>query len=141
MNFAAMVEASSPPGTAKGSAMASVSVGTFIAHAWGYVPGIVAAMAGLLAIVWYSISIYESDTAKTWRTEHTQRRKTRRISRLRAKERVITAQLEALELRRSAAASAAELMRSAEQTAAEKVAVAAAAAKVEAVRSDMEARK
>ena len=131
-----VLNAAIPPGTATGTTLFGTLVASFIAHVWGYLPGVVAVVGGSLAIVWYTIMIYESATVSTWRTEHAQSQKIKRIARLKAKEKVITAQLEALELKRSAAATAAELVRSAEQSAAEKVAAVAAAAHIEQIHTE-----
>lgn len=122
-----------------GVTASAIAGSTFVAQAWGYVPGIVAVIAGCMAIIWYSIAIYESSTIKSWRIRHAQTQKTRRIARLKAKEKVIVAQLEALELKRTAAVTASEILRSAEHAAAEKVTAAAAAAKVEKMHAEIAA--
>jgi hypothetical protein len=53
------------------------SVAAIIGSLLGYVP----AVAGLVALVWYFIQIYESQTARRWLTN----RRVRKIAKLRAK--------------------------------------------------------
>lgn len=59
----------------------SVTLFTFIGHAYGYLPGTIAIIGGLVGIIWYSIAIFESETFKAWR----KRRAEHKIKRLRAK--------------------------------------------------------
>src|SRR6185437_4505984 len=99
-----------PQGT--GTIPTTVMVGTILGNIWGYLPSFIAVIGGIFAIVWYGIMIHESKTVKAWSDERAQARKLRRIAQLKAKEKIITAQLDALELKRSAAATAAELVRS-----------------------------
>ena len=68
---------------------AGAIVGTFL----GYLP-IVAAFAGL---VWYLIQIWESRTIQHWWNNRRIVRTAKKIAKLKAKERVIMAQLEGLE--------------------------------------------
>lgn len=138
MAFSSIAEIIIPPGVGTGGTLAGAMIGTFLAHVWGYLPGTVAVIGGCFAIVWYLIMIYESKTFNNWRTDRAQRIKERRIARLKAKERVIVAELEALELKRSAAVTAAAVLETAERAAADKVATATAQAKVDAIRSETE---
>lgn len=64
----------------------------------GFFP-VVAAMA---AAVWYMIQIYESDTSQKWISNRRMVRKGRRIAKLRAEQKVLLAELEALEVVREA---------------------------------------
>lgn len=99
-------------------------LGAIMNHFWTVLPGIVTVLGGSLAILWYCIQVWESKTCQTWHLRRLARNKAAKIAKLKAKERVITAQLEALELRRAAAATATEL-----------VAVAAADAKQDVVKA------
>lgn len=127
-----------PPGAATGGSLAGAIIGTYAASVWGYLPGVVAVIGGCLAIVWYALMIYESKTFEAWRADRASRIKARRIAKLNAKEKVIRAELEALELKRGAAATAAAVVQAAERTAADKVATATAEAKIEVARSETE---
>lgn len=64
----------------------------------GYLPYIAAA----IAVIWYLIQIWESRTVQHWHENRRMVRKARRVARLKAKEKVIIAQLEALEALRQA---------------------------------------
>lgn len=69
----------SPPHT--GEVAAAVVGGTFLAHVWGWLPGVVAVIGGVLAIVWYVLMIWESKTVCDWRD----RRKQSKIDKLEAR--------------------------------------------------------
>jgi len=75
-----------------------VSAGAIIGTILGDLP-YVAALAGM---VWYTIQIWESRTVQHWWRNRQMVRKAKKIARLRAKEKVIVAQLEALETIRQA---------------------------------------
>lgn len=60
------------------------------------------AFAALAAIIWYAVQIYESDTCQKWIEKRRMKRKAALIARLRAKQRVVLAELEALTLVRDA---------------------------------------
>lgn len=79
-----------------------ISAGTIIATIIGYLPIIAAAVA----LIWYCIQIWESRTVQHWWTNRQMIKKAKRIARLKAKEKVIAAQLEALESIRQAKADA-----------------------------------
>ena len=64
----------------------------------GWLPYIAAA----IAILWYVIQIWESRTVQHWHENRRMVRKAKRVARLKAKEKVIVAQLEALETLRQA---------------------------------------
>lgn len=59
-------------------------------------------LAAILGAVWYAIQIWESRTVQHWWENRKMVKKARKIARLKAKEKVIVAQLEALEALRQA---------------------------------------
>ena len=75
-----------------------ISAGAILGTILGDLP-YVAAFAGM---IWYTIQIWESRTVQHWWRTRQMIRKAKKITKLRAKEKVIVAQLEALELIRHA---------------------------------------
>lgn len=75
-----------------------LGAGTIVASIVGYLP----ALAASIALLWYCIQIWESRTVQHYLENRRMVRKAKRIIRLRAKEKVISAQLEALESIRQA---------------------------------------
>lgn len=79
---------------------------------WGHIIAILSLLGSLLALlpavvalfaaVYYVIQIYESDTTQKWLEKRRMVRKARRIARLRAEQKVLLAELEALEVVREA---------------------------------------
>jgi hypothetical protein len=124
-----------PPVVAADGAAALTLIGSTMGYVWGALPGVVIVIGGIMAIGWYALQYWESKTFSGWRERRQARRKIEKIARLKAQEKVITAQLEALELKRSAASTAAEVLRVAESAATEKIATATAEAAVEKVKS------
>ena len=98
----------------------SASVVTILGSIFGLLPP----LAALVAIIWYMIQVYESKTYREWRARRLHDKKTRKIARLQAQQKVIQAELEALDTKRAAAAYAEHMVRNAEHVAAEKVHVA-----------------
>lgn len=76
----------------------AVSAGVVISTIVGYLP----AIAAIICVLWYLIQIWESRTVQHWWRNRQMVRKAKRIARLKAKEKVIVAQLEALETLRQA---------------------------------------
>ena len=70
-----------------------ISAGAIIGTIIGYLP-YVAAFAGL---VWYLIQIWESKTVQGWWCNRRMVRGTKKIARLQAREKIIQAQLQAME--------------------------------------------
>jgi dipeptide/tripeptide permease len=93
--------------------LATTLVGTYLGHAVGYLPGFVAVVGGMLAIVWYSVMLWESKTVQDWHAKSSARRKMKKIANLKAQEKIITAQLAALEVRRVAREDAADKVQAA----------------------------
>jgi len=75
-----------------------VSAAAIIGSILGYLPYF-AALAGL---VWYCIQIRESKTVQHWLENRRMVQRAKKIAKLRAKEKVIVAELEAMELSRHA---------------------------------------
>ena len=69
-----------------------VSAGVIVGSFFGYVP-IAAAFAGM---IWYSIQIWESRTIQHWWRNRQEVKKARKLVKLRAKEKVLVAKIEAL---------------------------------------------
>lgn len=82
----------------------TLSASAIVASLLGYLPVIFAAVGA----VWYVIQIWESRTVQHWIQNRRMVRQAKRIARLRAKEKVITAQLEAMESIRQAKHNAVE---------------------------------
>jgi hypothetical protein len=104
MNIAEMA-----PPQVTGGALASTLIGTWLARffgylptAWGYIPATLAAIGSVLAIVWYMLMIWESDTFKEWRNRRATKSKMRKIARLQARVKMYQAELEALDVKREA---------------------------------------
>ena len=96
----------------------TLSAGAIVATIAGYLP-FIAAVAGLL---WYLIQIWESRTVQHWMRNRQMVRKAKRIAKLKAKEKVIVAQLEALETLRQARVDARDKVEVAKVEAAKMVA-------------------
>ena len=90
-----------------------VSLAAIVGALAGWLP----IFAALVAIIWYSIQIWESATVRHYLNHRRTIRKAKKIAKLRARAKVIAASLDALEVVRAAKAEAKE-----------KVAVAAAEA-------------
>lgn len=54
---------------------------TFLAHAYGYLPGAVAIVSGLMSILWCCFAIWEGKTMKSWRKHRAERK----VAQLKAK--------------------------------------------------------
>lgn len=74
------------------------SAGAIVGVVVGWFP-LIAAVAGF---IWYAIQIWESRTVQHWFQNRRMVRKAKKIAKLKAKEKVIVAQLEALETLRQA---------------------------------------
>lgn len=107
MSIAETITAAAPA-QLTGGALATSIVGVFFGHLWGYLPGTVAVIGGMLAIVWYSLMIWECETVKTWRKRHAEsvklkrtnkiaKQKLERIASLKAEQQAISAELADLE--------------------------------------------
>lgn len=92
--------------------------------AWvGALLGMFPAIAGFAALVWYTIQIYESATIQKYMEARRTRIKTKRVARLRAEQRVLVAELEALEVVREARVVAEDKVAKATHEAATQLAV------------------
>lgn len=82
----------------------TLSVGTILTSFMGFIP----AIAALAGFIWYAIQIYESDTVQKWLERKRALWKAHRLSKLRAEQKVVMAEIEALEVVREARAIATE---------------------------------
>ena len=99
----------------------TISAGAIVATFFGYLPYI-AAIAGF---IWYCIQIWESRTIQHWWRNFQMKRKAKKIARLRAREKVIIAELDALNVVRAARVEAREKVETAKVEAAKEAAHAA----------------
>lgn len=74
------------------------AVGTWVGTLFGLLP----ALAALVAVIWYMIQIYESTTVQKWLDVKRLVWKARRIAHIRAEQKLLQAQLEAMEIVREA---------------------------------------
>ncbi|HET9285675.1 MAG TPA: hypothetical protein VFR24_27300 [Candidatus Angelobacter sp.] len=88
------VVANSPPHTSEAVGVGLASAYTLYNLTW--LPGAVVLIGGILGMIWYAICIWESKTVQTWRSDRTAKKKLRRISKLKAEERIIAAALASL---------------------------------------------
>ena len=61
----------------------------------GYLPTILAVVASMLGVIWFLICIYESKSYTHWSRNQRMKRNARRLMKLRAKEKVVIAKIEA----------------------------------------------
>lgn len=133
------------PAHPSGEIITTAAVGGFAAHIWGWLPGTVAVIGGLLAIVWYTLMIAESKYVQAWLTRHMENSKKRQITRLNeklkryerqfdetsaklvARRKIIEARLEALGIMKQAEAIATQKVETAKVVAAQKLETAKAA--------------
>jgi len=81
-----------------------IAVGSIVGTIVGWLPTI----AAVLSIIWFCIQISESHTFVHWKNNWLMRRKAAKIARLRAKEKILSAQIAAIETVRSAKVEARE---------------------------------
>lgn len=82
----------------------SISAGALL----GALTGLIPALAALIAVIYYIIQIYESDTVQKYLDKRRRIWKARRVAKLRAQQKVLLAELEALEVIRVARDEAAD---------------------------------
>lgn len=85
------------------------AIGLTSATIVGWIP----AAAAFASLIWFTIQIWESRTIQHWINNRREVHKARKVARLRAKEKVIIAQLEAMESVRQAKADARDKVASA----------------------------
>lgn len=96
-----------------------VGIGAIIGTFFGWLP----AVAAGIAAIFYIIQIWESATVRHYLANRKMVRKAKKIAKLRAREKIITAQLAALETVRQAKAIAKETVAVAQAEAAQQVVV------------------
>ncbi len=96
-----MSDASSHP---LARALDALAVGSIVGTIMGWLPII----SVVLSCIWFTIQIYESRTFTHWKNDWQMRRKAKKIARLKAKEKVLSAQILAIETVRAAKVEARE---------------------------------
>lgn len=95
----------------------AASLGALAAAAMGWLPGVIA----IIPAIYYLILIWESKTVQHWINNRRMVWRARKIARLRAKEKVITAKLEAMRVLKVARQDARALVEGAKVQAAKDV--------------------
>lgn len=80
----------------------TVASSSIIATILGYLPAVLGVVAAFLASVYYSICVWESRTIQHWMNNRRMVRRARRLMRLKAKEKVLTAKIDALQIIKTA---------------------------------------
>jgi hypothetical protein len=109
-----------PPGTLWGHV---VAISTWL----GSLLGILPALAALFAVLFYALQMYESDTCQKWLESKRKLKKAKRLAKLKAEQKMLVAEIDALEVVREARAVAAEKVAVAAHEAAKQAASDAAA--------------
>ena len=94
-------------------AIDAVAAGAIVGSFLGWLPVI----ASVVSIIWFVIQITESHTFVTWHNNWKTRSREKKLARLRAKEKVLVAEIHATETIRAAHADAQELLATAKMTA------------------------
>ena len=81
-----------------------IAAGGIVGTLMGYLP----AIASILSIIWFGIQIYESRTFVHWKNNWLMKRKAKKIARLKAREKILAAQILAIETVRAARVEARE---------------------------------
>ena len=112
-----------------------------IGHFAGYVPGIVATIASAFTAIYFILQIMKDPVILNWIGRRREFKKVRQIARLQARQQVLTAELEAVELRKRGLAAAAQLIHSAEVAAVQKLETAKTEAAVTKVTAEAAIKK
>jgi len=110
-----------------------------LGHYIGYIPGIAAGIASIFTACYFALQVYDHHIVRDWFAKRSAAKKMRQIAKLQARQRLVTAQLEALDVRKAAETAAAQLIRAGETAAVQKVEIAKAAIAVEQVKKETEA--
>lgn len=86
----------------------SAATGGVVATLLGLLPTVLGVVATALAALWYSIQLYESDTVQKWLSRRRAMYKSRRLARLKAEQKILVAEIDAIEVLREAKAVATE---------------------------------
>jgi hypothetical protein len=92
--------------------------GASVAGVLGYLPVVITSLAGVAALIMYCITIWESRPVQAWVANRASARRTRKLAKLKAKQKILLAQIEAVEKLRVAKAEVRELMETAKSEAA-----------------------
>jgi len=108
----------------------SAAIGSVTAAYFGWLPPLAAGIAAFLGAIYWALSVYETRTVQNWRVRFIQRRREKKLARLRAEEKCVIAQITALEKLRADKVEAKELVATAADEAAQLVIHAAVDAKL-----------
>lgn len=78
--------------------ISSAFLATVVAYITGIIAPILGVLVGIMALVWYTIQIWESAFMSRWRLRIAARHKARQIAKLQRKEKIILAKLDALKV-------------------------------------------
>ena len=96
----------------------AVAGSTLVAAFFSWLPTTVAVIGGILSIIWFALNIADHATVKAWFERRAERIRTKKLTRLRAKQKIIEAELVAAEHVRGARAAAEDLVEHAKAAAA-----------------------
>jgi hypothetical protein len=98
--------------------LGSVSLfGVSIVGIIGYLPIFITSIAGILACCMYAVTFYESKTVQHWLNNRRQLKMAKKVAKLKAKQKILEAELVAVEKVRMARSEARELVESAKSEA------------------------
>ena len=88
----------------------SAFVAIILSGIWGWLPAILNIIAGTAAFIWFVICIKESRTYQHWIRNRAMKRNSRRLMKLKAREKIVIAKIEAAEKMRQARVAARDLI-------------------------------
>jgi hypothetical protein len=106
-----------------------MSLGALSAVYFSWITPVAAAVGAILVVVFYVLTICQMPLVKKWHTDAIVRRRTKKLARLRASEKLVLAKIQALEKKRAGRVEARELIADAAADAAQLVVHAATEAK------------
>ena len=95
-----------------------VAGSTLVATFFSWLPTTVGVIGGIFSIIWFALNIADHATVRAWFERRAERIRTKKLARLRAKQKIIEAQLVAAEHVRGARAAADDLVEHAKAAAA-----------------------
>lgn len=105
------------------------SVAALLAAYLGWVAPVAAGLGAVLVVVFYCITLWEMRTVQHWRADFIMRRRSKKLAKLRASEKLVIAKIQALEKFRAGKVEAREMIADAAADAAQLIVHAAANAK------------
>ena len=107
-----------PDSMSVGIHIGSVSLfGVSVAGVIGYLPVFITCIAGILAACMYAVTLWESKTVQHWMNNRRMLKKAKKVARLKAKQKILEAELIAVEKVRVARHEAREIVESAKSEA------------------------